>query len=226
VSIRGSISVYRLIIVGIDLIAVRHHSSSPNVILCIAGTAIGMGIGYFLKLFRSALTKNDSAPLLTKPNQKEQAKPATTIAQKITQLGGHLSEPASAENIEITEKRLDISLPIELREFLLQHNGTTEMSDIGMWSFWSCSEITNYSQNTGKKYFTAVSNIPAELRGDRLILFADAMIHAPVYGVYLAPGEPYHGSVFELTGQTVSANTFSEWIDLFLARAEDAVLKI
>jgi hypothetical protein len=222
-----SLTALGLIIIGVDLIAVLQMTSSPNKPFLLAGALIGVGIGYFLKWFRLSLTINDQPPFLIKPKHKNPTKPATTLAGKITQLGGLLADPASVVDIENVETRLDISLPLELRTFLLQHDGTTEMSDIGMWSFWSCLEITNYTLHTGRNHFTAFENNPnqtIQLPGDRLILFADAMIHAPVYAVYLAPGETYHGSVFELLCGSISAHSFKDWTNLFINRGEDGLI--
>jgi hypothetical protein len=150
-----------------------------------------------------------------------------TIAEKITQLGGHLADPATDEEIEATEKRLRLILPTKLREFLLQNNGTIRESDQAMWSFWPCSEIIPYSQydKTEESFYPLQLENEAlvKLRGDRLILFADAMLHAPVYAVYLSPEDPYHEAVFELITNTLSAKSFGEWIDLFLNRGEEGV---
>lgn len=216
-----------LIIVGYELIAMHHLSFSPNAQLLVAGSLIGSGIGYFLKCFRLSLAKRDRVPSLTEPSQKNKSELATTLAGKITQLGGLLADSASVEDIEKVETRLGISLPFELRKFLLQHDGTTQMSDIGMWSFWSCLEITNYTQHTGKKHFSAFGNEPnqnIQIPGDRLILFADAMIHAPVYGIYVAPGETYHGCIFELICGSISAHSFKDWTNLFINGGEDGLI--
>jgi hypothetical protein len=222
-----SLPALSLIIIGIDLIAMRHVTSTPNTLLFVTGTFIGVGIGYFVKWFRLSLTRNERVSSIEESRQKEQFQPEISIAEKITQLGGKLADPASVENIEKVETRLGISLPFELRTFLLQHDGTTEMTDNGMWTFWSCSEITSYTLHTGKKHFSVFENNPnqtIQLSGDRLILFADAMIHAPIYGIYLAPREPYHGCVFELICSSISAHTFTDWTNLFINRGEDGLI--
>jgi hypothetical protein len=222
-----SLTALGLIIIGVDLIAVLQMTSSPNKPFLLAGALIGVGIGYFLKWFRLSLTINDQPSFLIKPKYKNSTNPATSLAGKITQLGGLLADPASVEDIEKVETRLGITLPFELRTFLIQHDGTTQMSDIGMWSFWSCLEITNYTQHTGKKHFSAFGNEPnqnIQLLGDRLILFADAMMHAPVYGIYVAPGETYHGCIFELICGSISAHSFKDWTNLFINGGEDGLI--
>lgn len=153
-----------------------------------------------------------------------------TIAEKMIQLGGHLADPATPEEIDRTEKRLGVSLPVELKNFLLKHNGTIRESEQAMWSFWPCSQIIPYSIYDKKEEsfcpFHSENETPVKLRRDRLILFADAMIHAPVYAVYISPGDPYHEAVFELIANTLSAKSFGEWIDLFVNRGQDGVLVI
>jgi len=57
-----------------------------------------------------------------------------------------------------------------------------------------------------------------------LILFADAMIDLPTYGVFLAPGERFHGMVFDTSCRYLSAQSFDDWVVMFIARGEDSLL--
>lgn len=156
-----------------------------------------------------------------------------TIADKIVQLGGTLSGPASIEEVEMVESRLEVSLPVQLRNFLLHHNGSATETDEGIWRFWPCSEITTHAEYRQTGDFIPDNNglrlldpsiHSVRLRGDRLILFSDAMIDLPTYGVYLSPGERFHGMVFDTSCGYLSAQTFDDWVEMFVTRGEESVL--
>lgn len=156
-----------------------------------------------------------------------------TIAEKIVDLGGKLSGPASVDEVEKVESRLGVSLPVQLRNFLLQHNGSTTETDEGIWKFWPCSEITTHSEyRQTEDFIPDITDLrlldpslhAVRLRGDRLILFADAMIDLPTYGVYLSPNEPFHGMVFDTSCRHLSAQSFDVWTEMFITRGEDALL--
>jgi hypothetical protein len=156
-----------------------------------------------------------------------------TIADKIVELGGTLRNPASEAEVAMVESRLGVSLPDRLRDFLLHHDGSATETEDGIWRFWPCSEITTHSAYRQTGDFIPDNNDlrlldpsvhSVRLRGDRLILFSDAMIDLPTYGVYLAPGERYDGMVFDTSCRYLSAQSFDEWVEMFIARGEDAVL--
>jgi hypothetical protein len=156
-----------------------------------------------------------------------------SIADKIVELGGTLRKPASEAEVAMVESKLGVLLPDRLRDFLLRHDGSATETDEGIWRFWPCSEITTHSEyretgdfipNNGDLRLLDTSLDSVRLRADRLILFADAMIELPTYGVYLAPGERFHGMVFDTSCRYLSAQTFDEWVEMFIARGEDAVL--
>lgn len=156
-----------------------------------------------------------------------------TIADKIVELGGTLRNPASEAEVAMVESRLGVSLPNRLRDFLLHHDGSATETEDGIWRFWPCSEITTHSAYRNAGDFIPDNNDlrsinpsvqSVRLRGDRLILFADAMIDLPTYGVYMAPGEPFHGMVFDASCRYLSALSFDEWVEMFISRGEEALL--
>ena len=155
------------------------------------------------------------------------------IAEKIRKLGGELRPPASEHQIADIESRLGISLPASLRSFLLQHNGTSRETDEGIWNFWPCENITSYTDYRGKtdffpdtidKRFIDNEKNPLRLNGHSLILFADALIELPLYGMYLDPQSPFHCFVFDADYGYLSAESFDLWVKFFIKDGEHGLL--
>jgi|694.fasta_scaffold07776_12 hypothetical protein len=155
------------------------------------------------------------------------------IAEKIRNLGGELRPPASQHQIAAIESLLGISLPTSFRSFLLQHNGTSRETDAGIWNFWPCENFTSYAAYRGKtdffpdtidKRFIDNENLPMRLNGQSLILFADALIELPLYGMYLDPQSPFHGFVFDADHGYLSAESFDLWVTLFIKDGEHGLL--
>lgn len=155
------------------------------------------------------------------------------LAQKIIQLKGALAGGASREEIAEIEERLQSVLPKELREFLLLHNGTVEDTDEGVWRFWPCAEITSSQAYRGRDECVidhedlsplGVTESEARLPASRLILFADALVDAATYGVFLEPGHPWDGMVFDEANGYFSARNMEEWIQAFMSQAESALI--
>lgn len=156
-----------------------------------------------------------------------------TIADKITELGGELAGPASSKEIAHLESRLNITLPEELRTLLRKHNGSLNETKDGIWRFWPCAEITTYQVYRGRDDFHPNDNALQKMNlsattdtlpSSRLILFADALIDLPTYGVFHLPGHPYHGMVFDTSMGILSALSFGDWIAAFIDRGENCLL--
>jgi hypothetical protein len=152
------------------------------------------------------------------------------IAKKLLSLGGELAGPASESEIIQVERRLAATLPVELKSFLRQHNGSVKETDDGRWLFWPCAEITSHAHYRGEPFFD-LDDIEVDLirkvgplPGDRLMLFADSMIDLPTYGVLLQPGHPCDGWVFDCSHGYVSAQSFTEWVTVFVDRGEEGLL--
>jgi hypothetical protein len=156
-----------------------------------------------------------------------------TISDKITELGGELGPPASADDIAQLEARLGFSLPKGLLELLRCHNGSTKDTDDAMWRFWPCAEITTHSEYRGKADFIPDNNhlrlldsssSRVSLSGRNLILFADSLIDLPTYGLFHSPGHRWHGAVFDASNGYLSARNWDEWVATFIERGEDGLL--
>jgi hypothetical protein len=155
----------------------------------------------------------------------------TTIADRIAQLGGELAPPADPHEIAHLEARIGISLPEYLRHFLGRHNGSLKTTEEVSWNFFSCQEIATYSQYRNQDTFFPDNNSLREidhlakavaLPGSNLILFVDALIDAPTYGVLHLPGHRYDGMVFDASYGSLSATSFDEWIASFVASNDDS----
>jgi hypothetical protein len=155
------------------------------------------------------------------------------IADKILHLGGELRTAASEYQIADVESRLEISLPASLISFLLQHNGTSRVTDEGIWNFWTCENITSFAAYRGKidfcpdtidKRFVDSEKRSIRLNGHSLILFADALIELPLYGIYLDPQSSFHGFVFDADHGYLSAESFDHWVSLFIKDGEHGLL--
>mgnify|MGYP001803915096 CR=1 FL=1 len=153
-----------------------------------------------------------------------------TIAEKITELGGELAPPASANVVAQLEARLGLPLPTGLSGFLRNHNGSTKETDDSMWRFWPCAEITSFQAYHGENNFTPDNNdlraldpsaSSVTLPGRNLILFSDSLIGAPPYGVFHLPGHRWDGTVFDISNGYLSAASWIEWVAAFIERAED-----
>ncbi len=148
-----------------------------------------------------------------------------SIAQKIVTLGRAPVGPASVQMVNELEQSLGVCFPEEFRAFLHQHDGSGDYSDEGFWRFWPCSEITNYSDfreqgffvpdhNDIRKVLPTASNLT--FLGSRMIVFADALIDAPSYGMYLDDGHPCDQWIFDVSYGSLSALSFKEWSDTFV----------
>lgn len=155
------------------------------------------------------------------------------LAQKIIQLKGTLAGGASPREIVEVEERLQAVLPKELKEFLLLHNGTMEDTDEGVWRFWPCAEITSSQAYRGQEErvidyselsLLGVEGSEVKLPASRLILFADAMVDAATYGVFVSPGHPWDGMIFDDANGYVSARNMEEWIRAFVEQAESGLI--
>ncbi|HEY8961651.1 MAG TPA: SMI1/KNR4 family protein [Luteolibacter sp.] len=152
------------------------------------------------------------------------------IAKKLLSLGGELAGPASESEVIQVERRLAATLPIELKNFLRQHNGSSKETDEGLWRFWSCAEISSHADYRGVPFFDLneiekdLIQMVGRLPGERLILFSDAMIDLPTYGVFLLPGHPCDGWVFDSGYGYVSARSFTEWVTAFTDHGEEGLL--
>jgi len=156
-----------------------------------------------------------------------------TISDKITELGGQLAPPACASEIAQLEVKLGYSLPEGLHQFLKLHNGSVKETDLGIWKFWPCSEITTYSEYRGSHELPLDHNdlrsiaphlSDIHLSGSRIILFADAMIDAPTYGLFRSPGHICDGMVFDCSIGYLSAKSFADWIAAFIEHGKDGLL--
>lgn len=162
---------------------------------------------------------------------------ANELASKITALGGHLNEPASLQQVNELETRLNVKLPATLVKFLILHNGSKKPSENGLWDFWMCNKITTYKNYFNEKRFTVHSDtIPCdqscfsinnheniELPTDSLILFCDSMIEIPIYAIMLQIGHDYDGFVFELATASFSASSFDDWVKKFISSVNGTI---
>jgi len=153
-----------------------------------------------------------------------------SIAKKLLSLGGELVGPASESEITQVERRLAATLPVELKSFLRQHNGSVKETDEVRWRFWPCAEITSHAHYRGEPFFN-LDDIEVDLirkvgplPGDRLILFADSLIDLPTCCVLLLSGHPCDGWVFDCSNGYVSARSFAEWVVAFADRGEEGLL--
>lgn len=158
---------------------------------------------------------------------------ADTISEKLCGWKTELAPAASATQVAEAERKLGVLLPCLLKEFLLEHNGTAKHSPEWMWYFWPIEEMASFSEYRGKESFVPeLTWLPetlqkgGELRldGSKLICFADVLIEAPLYGVFLEPGHRCYGMVFDVDFGTLSSFSFEEWVAMFLERGEDVVL--
>ena len=158
-----------------------------------------------------------------------------TLAEKVLEMGGELAPPASLSEISQLESRLGISLPSALSDLLFQHNGSLNETDEAIWRFWPCSEITSYQEFADCDHFCPDNNYLRELDptaravtipASKLILFADALIDAPTYGVFHDLGHQFDGVVFDISFGSVSARCFGDWISAFIGHGEDGLLML
>ena len=156
-----------------------------------------------------------------------------TFAEKVSEMGGELAPPASLSEISQLENRLRLSLPSALSDLLFQHNGSLTETDDAIWRFWPCSEITSYQEYADCDQFCPDNNYLRELDStaravtlpaSKLILFADALIDAPTYGVFHDLGHQFDGVVFDISFGPVSARSFPDWIAAFIDHGEDGLL--
>ena len=156
-----------------------------------------------------------------------------TIADKIAELGGELAPAASSSEIAQLEARIGYALPIGLVDLLKRHNGSVKETDEAIWRFWPCSEIKTHSDYRGSGDFCPDNNDlrtidssarAVRLPGSRVILFADALIDAPTYGIFHSPGHRYDGFVFDCSMGYLSAESFEDWIAAFIDHGEDGLL--
>ncbi|MBK1856607.1 SMI1/KNR4 family protein [Verrucomicrobiaceae bacterium 5K15] len=144
-------------------------------------------------------------------------------------MDGKLAEPASLETVNELERSLGVTFPDSYRGFLGQHDGSETETDDAIWRFWPCSEIKSYTEYREKGFFIPdhndIRNILPSVKnltflGHRMIVFADALIDAPSYGMYLDEGHVCHNWIFDISYGYVSAISFDEWSKIFVEQAE------
>lgn len=150
------------------------------------------------------------------------------VIEKVREMGGELAGPASVEDIAALEIRLEVSLPDELRNFLKLHNGSERDTDLWMWRFWPCEEIRIEKvrwvlRNEEDLAGLGASQEPVSLSNGSFLYFADALVEAAIYAVYIEPGHLCHGMVMDPINREISAANLTEWGEKFVRNAGEDV---
>lgn len=160
--------------------------------------------------------------------------PTLELFDKFIGLGGRLAPPVGPADVLRLEQRIGLPLPDGLRNLLGRHNGSLGPSDEGYWRFWSCDEIDTCAGSGGVRDFVPDNNdlrrLDPSVRGvvlpaANVILFADVLIEAAVYGWFHCPGHRFDGVIFDVTTGLVSAMCFEQWMAEFIARGEHSLIR-
>ena len=129
--------------------------------------------------------------------------------------------PSKESQIISLEEKYDIILPEDFRQYLLKScpepNGG-EMDD-NLVSWWSLKRIKNIPDELESNSYKL------KINGNILkcLFFADYMIWAWAWAICCDPGENYGRIVYVGGGGRIIANSFSEFVDIYIKETPNFV---
>ncbi len=117
------------------------------------------------------------------------------VADLLAKLGAQLNPPATEAAVQSLEAKFGCRLPTDLRKFYLAHNGFVSPMDESMWDWWPIERLTSLAEHFGADSSSFVDTASHRFFS-RVLVFADALIEAPLYGILLEPADNRHGCVY------------------------------
>lgn len=125
------------------------------------------------------------------------------------------SIPASEDEVRGFEQAKSIQLPTDFRNYLLELNGTVENGDAQIFEFYPLDKLKAWDESD----WVIPKNTPSWFKPEEFFIFADYLISCWAYAVRLSANKNDGGLIVVLGGTNfiVAANTFTDFIELYLA---------
>jgi hypothetical protein len=127
------------------------------------------------------------------------------LSETLCRLGATLNSAAPESAVLKLEHELGSPLPSELREFYLANNGYAAPMDESMWDWWPVERLASFSHHYSLTQSSWSDGGASFGFFSKLVLFADALIECPVYGVLLDSSSSLHGHVYGIQADVPSS---------------------